>query len=55
MSQPQVDSLEEAIRSARARARESPAGDPISIAHRGRVIRQRVRMPDGRVSQEEIR
>jgi len=55
MSQPEVDILEEAIRSARALARESQAGDPISIAHRRRVLRQLVRMADGRVSQEEIR
>ena len=51
----EVDSLEEAIRIARALARESQADDPISIEHRGRVIRQLVLMPDGRVSEEEIR
>ena len=51
----EVDSLEEAIRIARAIARESQAGDPVSIEHRGRVIRQLVLMPDGRVSEEEIR
>jgi hypothetical protein len=50
----EVDSLEEAIRIARAVARESQAGDPVSIEHRGRVIRQLVRMPDGRLSEEEI-
>jgi hypothetical protein len=51
----EVDSLEEAIRIARALARESQAGDPVSIEHRGRVIRQLVLMPDGKVSEEEIR
>jgi hypothetical protein len=51
----EVDSLEEAIRIARALVRESQAGDPISIEHRGRVIRQLVLMPDGTVSEEEIR
>jgi len=51
----EVDSLDEAIRIARALARESQAGDPVSIEHRGRVIRQLVLMPDGRVSDEEIR
>jgi hypothetical protein len=51
----EVDSLEEAIRIARAVARESQAGDPVSIEHRGRVIRQLVLMPDGRVAEEEIR
>ena len=51
----ETDSLEEAIRIARAVARERQAGDPVSIEHRGRVIRQLVLMPDGRVSEEEIR
>lgn len=51
----EVNSLEEAIRIARAVARESQTGDPISIEHRGRVIRQLVLMPDGRISEEEIR
>jgi hypothetical protein len=50
----EVDSLEEAIRIARDLARESQAGDPVAIEHRGRVIRQLVLMPDGRVSEEEI-
>jgi hypothetical protein len=51
----EADSLEEAIHIARALARESQAGDPVSIEHRGRVIRQLVLMPDGRVSEEGIR
>jgi hypothetical protein len=51
----EADSLEEAIRVARAWARERRAGDPVSIEHRGRVIRQLVLMPDGKVSEEEIR
>ena len=50
-----VNNLEEAIRIARALACESQAGDPVSIEHQGRVIRQLVLMPDGRVSEEEIR
>jgi hypothetical protein len=49
-----VDSLDEAIRIARGLARESQAGDPVSIEHWGRVIRQLMLMPDGRVSEEEI-
>jgi hypothetical protein len=49
-----VDSLEEAIRIARALAREGQAGEPVSIEHRGRVIRQLVLLPDGRVAEEEI-
>ncbi len=51
----EVDSLDEAIRIARALARESQAGDPVSIEHRGRVIWQLLLMPDGRISEEEIR
>jgi hypothetical protein len=51
----EVDSLEEAIRIARALARESQAGDPVSIEHQGQVIRQLVLMPDGSLSEEEIR
>ena len=51
----ETDSLEEAIRIARAAARQSQAGDPVSIEHRGRVIRQLVLLPDGSVSEEEIR
>ena len=51
----EVESLEEALRIARALACEGQAGDPVSIEHRGRVIRQLVLMPDGRVSEEEIR
>jgi hypothetical protein len=51
----EADSLEEALCIARALARESEAGDPVSIEHRGRVIRQLVLMPDGRLSEEEIR
>jgi hypothetical protein len=50
----EVDSLEEAIRIARALARESQPGDPVSIEHRGRVIRQLVLLPDGKVVEEEI-
>lgn len=50
----EVDSLEEAIRIARALARDSQAGEPVSIEHRGRVVRQLVLMPDGRVAEEEI-
>lgn len=51
----ETDTLTEAIRIARAVARESQAGVPVSIEHRGRVIRQLVLLPDGSVSEEEIR
>ncbi|HEV3258875.1 MAG TPA: hypothetical protein VG013_18540 [Gemmataceae bacterium] len=50
-----TDSLQDALRLARDLAREGQAGDAISIEHRGKVIRQLVRMPDGRVAEEEIR
>jgi hypothetical protein len=51
----EADRLEEAIGIARVLVRESQAGELVSIEHRGRVIRQLVLMPDGRVSEEEIR
>lgn len=50
----EVDNLEEAIRIARAVARENQASEPVSIEHRGRVIRQLVLLPNGRVSEKEI-
>jgi hypothetical protein len=51
----ETSSLEEAIRIARNVVRERQAGDPVSIEYHGRVIRQLVLMPDGRVAEEEIR
>ncbi len=51
----EAQTLEEALRIARALARESQAGDPVSIEHRGRVIRQLILLPDGRIAEEEIR
>lgn len=50
----ETDNLEEAIRIARAVARQSQAGDPVSIEHRGRVIRQLVLLSNGSVSEQEI-
>ena len=50
----ETDSLEEAIRIARSLAREGQAGDPISIEHRGKVIRQLVLKPDGKVEEEAL-
>jgi hypothetical protein len=47
-------SLEEAVRLARSLARESQAGDPVSIEHRGKVIRKLVLTPGGIVAEEEI-
>ena len=51
----ETDNFEEAIRIARSVAREGPAGDPVSIEHQGKVIRQLVLLPNGRVAEEEIR
>ncbi len=51
----EVASLEEAILIARSLACESHSGEPISIEHRGRVIRQLVARGDGKVTEEEIR
>lgn len=48
----ETDSLEEAIRI--ARSRESKAGDPVSIEYQGRIIRQLVLMPNGRVEEEVL-
>jgi hypothetical protein len=50
----EADTLEEAIRIAREVAREGRADSPVSIEHRGRVIRQLLLLPDGRVSEQEI-
>lgn len=50
----ETDNLEEAIRIARTLVREGPAGDPVSIEHRGKVIRQLVLMPDGRVKEDVL-
>ena len=51
----ETDSLEEAVRIARSLALESQSGDPVSIEHHGKVIRQLVLMPDGNVAEQEIR
>ncbi len=48
----EADSLEEALRIARELVKESQAGDPVSIEHNGRVIRQLVLTPDGEVEEE---
>jgi hypothetical protein len=47
-------SPEEAIRIARSLMREGQTGDPVSIEHRGKVVRQLVLMPDGKVQEEAI-
>jgi hypothetical protein len=50
----EVDSLEEALRIARELVKESQAGDPVSIEHNGRVIRQFVLTPEGEVEEEPV-
>lgn len=50
----ETDSLEEALRIARDVVKESQVGDPVSIEHNGRVIRQFVLTPDGRVEEEPV-
>jgi hypothetical protein len=50
----ETESLEEAIRIARSLVREGQAGDPVSIKHRGKVVRQLVLMPDGKAEEEAI-
>ena len=47
-------SLEEAISVARSVVREGAAGDPVSIEHRGKIIRKLVLTPTGRVAEEAI-
>ena len=50
----ETESFEEAIRIARSLVREGQAGEPVSIEQRGKVIRQLVLMPDGKVEEEAI-
>jgi hypothetical protein len=51
----EVDRLDEAIRIARGLVKEGPAGEPISIEHNGRVIRQLVLTPEGVVEEVPVR
>ena len=50
----EVDSLEEALKIARELAKEGQAGDPVSIEYDGRVIRQFVLTPEGKVEEEPV-
>ena len=50
----EVGSLDEALRIARALVKEGQAGDPISIEHNGRVIRQVVLTREGAVAKVPI-
>lgn len=50
----ETNTLEDALRIARELASEGQAGDPVSIEHDGKVIRQFVRTPKGEVEEESI-
>ena len=50
----EVDSLEEALEIARGLVKESQTGDPISIEHNGRVIRQLVLTPKGEIEEAPV-
>lgn len=47
----EVESLDEAVRIACAVVKEGRPGDPVSIEHNGKVIRQLVLTPEGRVEE----
>ncbi len=49
-----AENLMDAIRIARKWVRDSQAGEPICIEHKGLTIRQLVLMPDGRIEEAEI-
>jgi hypothetical protein len=46
--------LQDAIRIAREVAQEGQAGDPVSIELDGKIARQFMLMPDGKVAEEAI-
>ncbi len=50
----ETSSLAEALRIALEVVKEGQAGDPISIEHDGRVIRQFVLTPEGKVEEEAM-
>lgn len=50
----EVDSLDEALRIARGVVKEGRAGEPISIEHNGKVIRQFVLTVDGKVEEAQV-
>ncbi len=47
-------SLDEALQIARDLVKDSQAGDPVSIEHNGRVIRQLVLTSDGQIEEEPV-
>jgi hypothetical protein len=51
----ETTNFEEALRLARSVVCEGQPGDPVSIEHQGKVIRQFVLLSDGHVVEHEIR
>ena len=49
-----TDSLQDAIRIAREAARNGQAGDPVSVEHNGKNIRQFVLTPDGMIAEQAL-
>lgn len=50
----ETDSFEEAVRIAQFVAREGQTRQTVLIEHQGKVIRQLVLLPDGRVAEEAL-
>lgn len=50
----EVESLDEAVRIARGLVREGRAGEPLSIEHDGRVVRQFVLTAEGAVEEPSV-
>ena len=50
----EADSLDEALRIARVVVKEGRVGEPVSIEHNGKVIRQLVLTPDGEIEEEPV-
>ncbi len=48
------DNLQDALRIAKELAREGQAGDPVCIEHQGKIIKQFVLMPNGKVAEEAL-
>jgi hypothetical protein len=48
----EADSLDAALRIARKLMQEGQAGEPVSIEHGGKVIRQLVMTADGKIAEE---
>ena len=49
-----TDDLQDAIRIAREVAEKGQAGDPVSVEHNGKNIRQFVLMPNGTIAEQAV-